>query len=243
VPRGQTGHSEKAALVFFNRHLLIVALLAGAVAVPYLSSSEQGKKLWATLSGSSAPVASEEKGTGVVSIPTAVPAGMPAEPSRHYEHEVAAGPPPETQVEGTAPKTLEEVLRFDITPAWIIERWPRVSTGLSELDLQGYRVALVTGTADSDLAGSLTYYFNKKKQVERIIFHGASGDPRRLVSLVTSKYELRQQKSDDPALTVFARKRFGSSNSVSELRIRPAPVLRSELPHARYEIDMAIKRP
>ena len=102
-------------------------------------------------------------------------------------------------------------------------------------------MALVTGTSDSDLAGSLTYYFNKKKQVERIIFHGASGDPRRLVSVVTSKYDLRQQKSEDPALTIFARKRFGSS--VSELRIRPAAVLRSELPHARYEIDMAIKRP
>jgi hypothetical protein len=241
VPDLPAGHLREAALVFFNRHMLIVALLAGAVAVPYLTSSEQGKKIWSALSGSSAPPAGEEKGTGVVSIPTSVPAGLPAETPRRHEGEVAAGPPPETQVEGTAPKTLEEVLRFDITPAWIIERWPRVSTGLSELDLQGYRVALVTGTSDSDLAGSLTYYFNKKKQVERIIFHGASGDPRRLVSVVTSKYDLRQQKSEDPGLTIFARKRFG--NSVSELRIRPAAVLRSELPHARYEIDMAIKRP
>jgi hypothetical protein len=116
-----------------------------------------------------------------------------------------------------------------------------VSTGLADLDLQGYRVALVTGTTDSDLAGSLTYYFNKKKEVERITFHGLSGDPRRLVSVVTGRYELKPQKSDDPALTLFARKRWGKAES--ELRIRPAAVLRSELPQARYEIELAIKRP
>ncbi len=162
---------------------------------------------------------------------------LPGATRRHDE--TPTGPPPETQVEGSTPQTLEEVLRFDITPTWIVEHWPRVSTGLSELDLQGYRVALVTGTGDSDLAGSLTYYFNKKKEVERIIFHGASGDPRRLVALVTSRYELKQQKSDDPALTLFQRTWFGKS--VSELRIRPAAVVRSDTPHARYEIELAIQ--
>ena len=149
----------------------------------------------------------------------------------------AGAPPPPTQVEGRTPQKLEEVLRFDITPAWIIERWPRVSSGLSELDLQGYRVALVTGTTDSDLAGSLTYYFDNKNQVDRIIFHGSSGDPGQLVALVTSRYELKKQKTDDPSRTLFQRKLWGKS--VSELRIRPAPVLRSDMPQARYEIELA----
>jgi hypothetical protein len=112
---------------------------------------------------------------------------------------------------------------------------------LSELDLQGYRVALITGTADSDLAGSLTYYFNKKNQIDRIIFHGTGGDPRPLVALVTGRYELKKQKSDDPSLTLFQRKWFGKS--MSELRIRPAAVVRSEAPQARYEIELAIRRP
>jgi hypothetical protein len=234
------GTIAKGGAVIFNRHLLLMTLLAGAVAVPYVTNSEQGQKLWAALTGSGAGPAAHESVTGPGSPATAAVA-MPAETTRHSSHESPTGPPPETQVEGSTPQTLEEVLRFDIAPTWITERWPRVSTGLSELDLQGYRVALVTGTNDSDLAGALTYYFNKKKEVERIIFHGASGDPRRLVQMVTSRFELKQQKSDDPGLTVFAHKRWGKS--VSELRIRPAAVMRSEMPHARYEIDLAIKRP
>jgi hypothetical protein len=229
--------------VFFNRHFLLVTLLGGAVVVPYLSNSEQAQKLWGSLTGT----ASHETGSASAAEATAATAGhgtvppavLPAEGKRHEASD--AGVPHPTQVEGTAPHTLEEVLRFDITPAWIIERWPRVSTGLSELDLQGYRVALVTGTTESDLAGSLTYYFDKKNKVDRIIFHGTSGDPRSLVTLVTQRHELKQQKSDDPSLTLFQRKSWGKT--VSELRIRPAPIVRAEAPQARYEIELALKRP
>jgi hypothetical protein len=225
--------------VFFNRHFLLVTLLAGAVAVPYLSSSEQAQKLWGSIAGTvshDAGSGSAPEAGGSGSVPPAV---LPAEGSRRGADDAAASPA--TPVEGNTQQTLAEVLRFDITPTWIIDRWPRVSTGLSELDLQGYRVALVTGTADSDLAGSLTYYFDKKNQVERIIFHGTSGDPRALVAMVTSRYDLKQQKSDDPGLTLFQRKSWGTT--MSELRIRPAAVVRSETPHARYEIELAIRRP
>ena len=45
-------------------------------------------------------------------------------------------------------RSLDEVLRFDLTPDWILHRWPRVSTGLAQLDLQGYRVPLVSGTRE-----------------------------------------------------------------------------------------------
>ncbi len=60
------------------------------------------------------------------------------------------------------------MLRFDVTVEWVMQRWPRVSTGLPYLQLQGYRVPLVTGTKVADLAGSLTYYFNARQQVQRI---------------------------------------------------------------------------
>jgi hypothetical protein len=230
--------------MFFNRHLLLVTLLAGAVAVPYLSSSGQAQKLWGSLTGTGSheagsATAHQASATTAAASQTSVPAAMSTEGTRHAAGDAGGTSP--TQVEGNTQQTLEEVLRFDITPDWVINRWPRVSTGLSELDLPGYRVALVTGTADSDLAGSLTYYFNKKNQVDRIIFHGTSGDPRQLVTLVTSRYDLKKQKSDDPSLTLFQRKWFGQSKS--ELRIRPAAVVRSDAPYARYEIEMAIKRP
>ncbi len=140
-----------------------------------------------------------------------------------------------------SPHTLAEVMRFDITVPWIIAHWPRVSAGLSELDLHGYRVPLITGTGESDLAGSLTYYFNKKQQLDRIIFHGTSGDPRPLITIVTNQYKLERVIVDDPGLAFYQRKSWGKSHS--ELLIRPARVLRSNDPNKRYEIEMALKRP
>jgi len=47
---------------------------------------------------------------------------------------------------------LEEVFRFDIAPADVLRRWPRVSTELPYLQLHGYRVPLVSGT-DANRAG------------------------------------------------------------------------------------------
>ena len=80
--------------------------------------------------------------------------------------------------------SLAEVLRFDATVDWVLQRWPRVTTGLPYLQLQGYRVPLVTGTGLADVAGSLTYYFNARQQVQRITFRGTTGDPQRFGSLV-----------------------------------------------------------
>lgn len=144
-------------------------------------------------------------------------------------------------IEGPAPRDLAEVLRFDITTHWIIARWPRVTTGLSVMELQGYRVPLVTGTNEDGLAGSITYYFDKHQVCERIIFHGTSGDPRKLVYLVTSRYGLEREITNDPGLTLYRKK--SSSRVDSELRIRPAKVIRADAPRARYEIDLAVKRP
>ena len=73
---------------------------------------------------------------------------------------------------------LAAVFRCDITPPWVMSQWSRVSTGLAELDLHGYRVALISGTREGDLAGSLTYYFNIQQRLQRITFQGSTGDAR-----------------------------------------------------------------
>jgi hypothetical protein len=144
-------------------------------------------------------------------------------------------------LEGAPARGLEEILQFEGSPAWVIARWPRVTAGLAELDLQGYRVPLVSGTGPDDLAGSLTYYFNKDQKIERIIFHGTTGDPRKLITLVTSKYSFLHEPTSDPSLSLFQAKWHGKPHS--ELRIRPARVVRADQPHARYEVDLAMKRP
>ena len=86
------------------------------------------------------------------------PAGLPPEAaSADRRLAIPAGPSP---LETLPTPTLAEVLRFDVTVEWVMQRWPRVSTGLPYLQLQGYRVPLVSGTSLRDVAGSLTYYFN-----------------------------------------------------------------------------------
>ena len=83
---------------------------------------------------------------------------------------------------------VAQVFRFDVTPEWIVRSWPQVSTGLAQVQLQGYRVPLVTGTTENDLAGSLTYYFNAQQQVVQIAFHGTTGDVRNLLALLSNRY-------------------------------------------------------
>jgi len=122
-----------------------------------------------------------------------------------------------------------------------MQRWERVSAGLADIDLQGYRVPLVTGTADDDLAGSLTYYFDKQQKVQRITFHGTSGNPRKLVTLLTGRYGFLRQSTDDPSLYLYQVKWNGKPTS--ELRIKPARVVRADAPHSRFEIELAMKRP
>lgn len=86
-----------------------------------------------------------------------------------------------------------EIFRFDIDPNWIKRRWKRVSTSPGQEGLQGYRVALVTGTNSWDLHGSLTYLLDQNQQVQRITFQGWTGDASRLVKMLTDSFDFQQQ--------------------------------------------------
>lgn len=145
-------------------------------------------------------------------------------------------------LEGTPVDDLSEVLRFDLTPGWIVNRWPRVSAGLAHLELQGYRVPLVTGTAEDDLAGALTYYFNPRQQVQRITFYGTTGDTRRLVDLVTGRFGFARRLINDASVFVFE---IPGSNgrAISSLWIRPAKVIKTSDPRRRFEVALVIERP
>ena len=98
---------------------------------------------------------------------------------------------------------LDEVLRFDVTVDWITRHWPRVSTGLPQVQLQGYRVPLVTGTKLSDVAGSLTYYFDSRQQAQRITLRGTTGDPRALVALLEGRFHFVRRLTNDPSIAYY----------------------------------------
>lgn len=196
-------------------------MLAGSVGLPYLYSASFG-------SAKARPAAATASYGGTM---TSAPA--------------SDGPPPALSPEllDKAPtqNDLAEVFRWDMTTSWILGHWPRVSAGLSEVEMQGYRVPLVTGTATDDLAGSLTYYFNQRQRVRRITFFGTTGDSRRLVALLASKFGFVRELNDDPGLFLY-RVRDGRK-VISELRIKPARVVRADAPYSRFEVALLIERP
>ena len=134
---------------------------------------------------------------------------------------------------------LGEALRFDVTPAWVVRRWPWVSAGLSHLPLNGYRVPLFTGTAEDDLAGALTYYFNSRQQLQRITFQGTTGDAAKLIRLMRSRFQFARRLADDPTVIRYeAPAGGGPAKSFLDLRmIRPTD------PFHRFDVTLSIERP
>ena len=147
-----------------------------------------------------------------------------------------------TPADATPTPGLEEVLRFAVTVEWVMHRWPRVSTGLPQVQLQGYRVPLVTGTTAADVAGSLTYYFNAQQQVQRITLRGATGDPGRLVTLLSGRHHFARRLTNDPGLVLYETV-DSSNHPAGSLKIRSAGVVKASQPYSRFEVDLLLDRP
>jgi hypothetical protein len=146
---------------------------------------------------------------------------------------------PQQPATATPRVTLEGVLRFDITPRWVMENWPQVSTTRAEDQLDGLRVPLVTGTQPQDVAGSLTYYFDKQRVVQRIALDGVVGDDRHLVTVVTRTFHLEPEPQ--AGVGVFVTKWNGQATSA--LWIRRAPVVSVNNPYSKFEFAMELNRP
>jgi hypothetical protein len=148
----------------------------------------------------------------------------------------------QTPAKGPQAINLVEALSFSATPDWVMRRWPRVSTGLAQLRLQGYRVPLVTGTAENDVAGALTYYFNPQQQVQQITFRGTTGDWRKLAATLTSQHRLTRRLTNDPGLVVFESV-HPNGKPASACTIRPVPVVTIADPYHRFDVDLVLERP
>jgi hypothetical protein len=134
---------------------------------------------------------------------------------------------------------LHEALTLEVTEQFVINRWPRVNTGLMEKDLRGFRVPYLSGSNEDDPAGALTYYFNKKHKCDKLTFSGTVGDPRKLVMYLVQSHGFEPQPSPEAGVHLY-QIRAGRQNS--ELTIKPATVVRSNTPHLRYQVELLISR-
>jgi hypothetical protein len=146
---------------------------------------------------------------------------------------------PNTSVGGGVVSDLREVLRFDIKPGWLPQRFARVSTVLSNVQLDGLRVPLVTGTQPTDLAGSLTYYFDASQSLQRINLSGLTGDPTNLANLMVQYYQLQpEQCLGGQLLTARWNNRI-----TSVVLITPAPIIYAGADHSKYIVFMELNQP
>jgi hypothetical protein len=140
---------------------------------------------------------------------------------------------------GTQVNDIREVLRFDITPEWVTNRFSRVGTVLADLQLEGLRVPIVTGTRADDVAGTLTYYFDHAHKLQRVMVHGFTGDPARLVNTMTQHYGLSHEATLEAG--VFTRRWNG--RPVHFLRLTRAPVVYSDAVHQKYTVFLELNQP
>lgn len=189
-------------------------------------------------------------GVGAPGAPGAIgtpgTAALPASTSGGLNRS-AAGPAALMPTPGIAPGALvggpvhdlREVLRFDISPDWVTAKFARVTTVLAETDLEGLRVPLVTGIGPTDLAGSITYYFDYAGKLQRVMLHGFTGDVSRIVETMTQHYGLQAEASLDAG--VYTRRWNGQP--VHFLRLTRAPVVYSDALHHKFTVYLELNQP
>lgn len=212
----------------FRRPLLLISILAAAIGVPYVALDEQLKALVQTQLARLTGYAKAKEADSQAQIDELLKPATPA-PGAPAVAPVAASP-------STVP--LEEALRFDANPEWVTGRWPQVTSVIGDSDHLGLRVMLVSGTSPTDVAGSLTYYFNQQHQLQRITLYGVTGDPSRLVELAVGKFGLRPTETKELGLY------YGGDANVptSSLKVAALPVVRPEAPLARVQVMLDLKR-
>jgi hypothetical protein len=145
-------------------------------------------------------------------------------------------------VEGPLVADLAEILRFDLTPAWITQRWPRVMNSRhAGGELQAYRVPLVASAKVGGLTGALTYYFTEEQKLQGIQFYGNAADAQPLANFLTSQHGLERYKSGDPSLTLYELRRDGKA--VSQLLVHTAPWIDASQPEGRYRVEFVLDHP
>ena len=214
------------------RPVMLAGLLGAAVGVPYaVDHAGQWQPAAAVPTAATAAAPQAEPAQPAIVIPDVA---MPPSPG----DQLYTNPAP---LEGLPTYSLGEVLRMDVNKEWVYHRWARKSTGLAEVDLFGIRVPLVSGTRMTDIAGSLTYYFDRAGQVQKIRLVGKTADTTEVVNLLAQRYGFR------PALPRVAGEQLyqvqNKGRVESELRTVPESVLWATSPHDSFSVVLEINRP
>ncbi len=222
---------------FLRSPITGVALLAAAAGGPYLwYETEIGKQSQTAISSASQGLGiTAPKDPNSLNFASAQGYGLPTAGST-----VGSDPfnPQNRSLDQVPVMSLAEVLRFDITPDWVMGRFPRVSTLLSETQLDGMRAPLITGSTPTDMAGTVTYYFDRYKQLKRVTVHATVGDPTRFVAELQRAYQLSQEPSLGGNL--YMVKWNGMPTSL--LYITPATVVYNDSPYGRFNLFLELNQ-
>ncbi len=209
-----------------SRPLILASLLGASIGVPYVVSRDS-----VDARQGAPPVGAPAQYAAAVQ-PGSVQPFTPGPGSLVYQ-----SPAP---LEGTRMHSLSDVLRFDVTREWVYRNWARKSTGLADPELFGVRVPLVTGTNMTDVAGSLTYYFNDQGQVQHIKLVARTADTTQLVRFLVDTYGF--QRAQAPTGEQLYQVTY-SGRVQSRLVTRPEPVLWATLPHTSFSVELELERP
>ncbi len=223
--------------MFLAKRRNLIALLVAAGGGPYfVNETEVGRKFW-------------NSGTQLVSSVTKNSGGVNGNGNPLYETEqlwkrslppdVTSQAPLMTPLVGGPVNDLRDVLRFDINPEWVFQHFSRVTTVLAEMHLDGLRIPIVTGTSPEDVAGTLTYYFDRQHQVQRVTLHGFTGDPTRLTELMQKHYQMQPQPSLGAGTYVIR----WNGQPTSILQLTHAPVVHAAANHTKYTVFLELNQP
>jgi hypothetical protein len=210
----------------FNRGTLYLLVLGAAIVVPYVlfdeGLSKTARTEWQRYfgGGGSSAAASTSGGMGGWFLSNSQP--LPLDPG------------PVLPTVG-----LEEALRMNISPVWVTSHWSRVTTVVGAADEMGLRVAYSSGTQPTDVAGSLTYYFDTRHQLQRITFTGMTGDESRVITHLMNTFGLRPQ----PTIAAGLYQAPAGPGKVSQAQVNHLPVVRAAATNARVELAIELNRP
>jgi hypothetical protein len=221
------------------RTILFLVVLAAAAIIPILLSNggaESGPgSVTADLAGSLADATS---GSSIDSATMGTASGGDA---KSVDHELYALLQPVNRFDATATRItpIADILRFDVSPSDVAQRWPRISTHLPVLELRGMRAPFITGTSPHDVHGVITYYFDRNLRLQRIVLHGYTGDAGPVIQFVQTMYRLQEYASVGERIFVSHQ----NGHPLSLMRIRNAPVMAADRPYAQHELNLELNAP
>lgn len=171
--------------------------------------------------------------------PSVIPSSMTTPVSTATNRQLKGGAAMVSSIADGPIHDLRDVLRFDITADWVTARFTRVSTVLADTHLEGLRVPLVTGIGTTDLAGTITYYFDYSGKLQRVMLHAITGDVSRVVETMTLHYGLQTEPSLDAGVYT---KRWNAL-PVHFLRVSRAPIVYRDALHHKFTVFVELNQP